>query len=118
MPEKPETRKRRSKLLQEEVGSDSDISDYSSGPEVSDEDDDETPQQKRLRLAKSYLKELEEKQKDESEEKELDREALAHRLKDVWLYVSVRGLRYISTFLFIETVTKYRNTLLWKCFHI
>ncbi len=50
-----------------------------------DDDEGESAQEKRFRLAKQYLGELEQKQLDESEGTELDREAVAHRLREEYL---------------------------------
>lgn len=70
--------------LDEEIPSDSEYSD--DGQNVLDvrpsSDEEETVQEKRLRLAKLYLEEIEKEEKQRAEAKEVDREAIAHRLRE------------------------------------
>eukprot|EP00794_Sanderia_malayensis_P007108 gene7108-7912_t len=87
------SRQRKRKLLpsknkggDETIDSDSDIvSDNDDKDEVrqeSDDSTDETAQEKKVRLAKEYIEKLENEERLKSLDQELDRDAIAHRLKE------------------------------------
>ncbi|KAI8128132.1 U3 small nucleolar RNA-interacting protein 2 [Lucilia cuprina] len=82
--------KKRPQIEDEEIASDDE---YESGVEgdgvpnlvfSSDDADEETPQDKRLRLAKQYLEEIEKQEADKEEEKELH-DQVSHRLQTEYL---------------------------------
>lgn len=56
----------------------------------SDEEELETEQEKKLRLAKKYLEEIEKQEKEKLEAEEIDKAAIAHRLRDELLEQSGR----------------------------
>ncbi|VDP41822.1 unnamed protein product [Soboliphyme baturini] len=67
----------------EEIPSDSeDIESDEQNDEVEEEEYDETAQEKRYRLAKEYLAELERQEAEKSENKQIDAEAIAEKLRD------------------------------------
>ncbi|XP_078370108.1 U3 small nucleolar RNA-interacting protein 2-like isoform X2 [Oculina patagonica] len=68
---------------EDELGSDSDIpSDKEEDIiEEGEDKDDETAQEKRLRLAKQYLAQLESEEQKKKESDDIDHDAIAHRLK-------------------------------------
>ncbi|XP_005094160.1 U3 small nucleolar RNA-interacting protein 2 isoform X2 [Aplysia californica] len=74
------------KALSEEVESDSDV-DSNEATETrgkfysSDEDEEETPQQKRLRLAKEYLSQLENEEAENIEDEDAVKQAVSSRLQ-------------------------------------
>lgn len=73
---------------------DSDI-EYSDVPDQESEAEIETAQEKRLRLAKTYLEEIEREEKQRAEDKELD-ENITQRLKDDYLEQSGRLRRTLA----------------------
>ncbi|XP_066284541.1 U3 small nucleolar RNA-interacting protein 2-like isoform X3 [Branchiostoma lanceolatum] len=76
--------KRRMKGGNEEIASDeeilSDVEDVAQ--DVASEDEEETAQEKRLRLTKQYLAQLEEEEADKRVSEEIDRDAISHRLQE------------------------------------
>ncbi|XP_026473239.1 U3 small nucleolar RNA-interacting protein 2 [Ctenocephalides felis] len=81
---------------------DSDI-EYSDVPDKESEDEIETPQEKRLRLAKKYLEEIEREEKLRAEDKEVD-DNVTQRLKDDYLEQSGRLRRTVAdSFVGFET---------------
>ncbi|KAI8504098.1 pre-rRNA processing protein [Branchiostoma belcheri] len=75
--------KRRMKGGNEEIASDEEIlSDVEDVAEVPSEDEEETAQEKRLRLTKQYLSQLEEEEADKRVSEEIDRDAISHRLQE------------------------------------
>lgn len=71
--------------LNENISSDSDSEvdgkDWRNLPSE-DEEDDETAQEKRLRLAKKYLEEIEREEAERADSKEVGHDVIAHRLKE------------------------------------
>ncbi|XP_064476057.1 U3 small nucleolar RNA-interacting protein 2-like [Ornithodoros turicata] len=57
---------------------------------VSDDEDLETEQEKKIRLAKKYLEEIEKQEKEKLEAEEIDKAAISHRLRDDLLEQSGR----------------------------
>ncbi|KAG0432311.1 hypothetical protein HPB47_020956 [Ixodes persulcatus] len=76
--------KANSKASEEILSSESDIEDrVVPGTHFSDDDEElETEQEKKLRLAKKYLAEIEKQEKERLEVEELDRSVLSHRLRN------------------------------------
>ncbi|XP_057314504.1 U3 small nucleolar RNA-interacting protein 2-like isoform X2 [Hydractinia symbiolongicarpus] len=75
----------RQKKKSKEVVSDNDDSDLSGAEELESnqsESEDETAQEKRLRLAKEYISKLEHEETDKQLDKDIDKEAIAHRLQE------------------------------------
>ncbi|XP_022104005.1 U3 small nucleolar RNA-interacting protein 2-like isoform X2 [Acanthaster planci] len=62
----------------------------------SDSEEEETAQEKRLRLTKQYLAQLEEDEKDNEETKEIDRDAISHRLREEVLEQSGKLQRKVA----------------------
>ncbi|XP_001626776.2 U3 small nucleolar RNA-interacting protein 2 isoform X1 [Nematostella vectensis] len=86
------------KKYDEELDSDSDIhSDYESGNASGSESDvSETAQEKKLRLTKEYLAQLEAEEKNKRDLEEIDHDAIAHRLQQDVLEQSGRVQRKIA----------------------
>lgn len=61
-----------------------------------EEEEEETAQEKKLRLTKEYLAQLAEEERKNEESKEIDRDAVAHRLKEDVLEQSGRLLRSVA----------------------
>ncbi|XP_033105638.1 U3 small nucleolar RNA-interacting protein 2-like isoform X2 [Anneissia japonica] len=84
-PEKAVPKKKARRPRNDEILSESDDSDNErkkdSDIELS-EAEEETAQEKRLRLTKLYLSQLEQEERDKSELHEIDEDAVAHRLQD------------------------------------
>lgn len=80
---KPNQLKKADSLRQDEIASDSDIASDKEEDvyEEEVENDVETAQEKRLRLAKQYLAQLESEEQEKEESGNIDRDAIAHRLK-------------------------------------
>lgn len=72
--------------LDENVTSDSEISDGDNNNKkyqaASSDDEEETAQEKRLRLAKLLVEEITEQEKERAEAEEIDRDVIAHRLRE------------------------------------
>ncbi|XP_038054449.1 U3 small nucleolar RNA-interacting protein 2-like isoform X2 [Patiria miniata] len=81
-------RKKKSKLSEEIVSDSSEdeietpASKRKLEPSSSESEEEETAQEKRLRLTKQYLAQLEEEEKDNEETKDIDRDAISHRLRE------------------------------------
>ncbi|CAG0891846.1 unnamed protein product [Darwinula stevensoni] len=96
------------KELDEEIQSDSDLDEIEGKPGAKDADDEEdsdieTPQEKRLRLAKVYLEEIEREEKERLEAQELQEDAISSRLRDEALEQAGKLRKKIaSTFLGVD----------------
>ncbi|KAJ8956219.1 hypothetical protein NQ314_006752 [Rhamnusium bicolor] len=88
--EKNKRRKLDIKSKNEEVTSSEDEGLDNDVPEASSEDENETTQEKKLRLAKLYLEEIEKEEKARLESNELDQGILTKRLKEDYLKESGR----------------------------
>ncbi|XP_071960228.1 U3 small nucleolar RNA-interacting protein 2-like isoform X2 [Antedon mediterranea] len=83
--EKSQVKKKIKRQRNEEIESDSDESENERKVDdhiEASESEEETVQEKRLRLTKLYLSQLEEEEREKNELKEIDEDAVAHRLKD------------------------------------
>lgn len=85
----PQKQKKKLPADNEEIASDSEVEDYSEAVAVEDKDanrdddsDEETAQEKRIRLAKEYIAELEEQEKLKLDQTTIDHDAIAHRLRE------------------------------------
>ncbi|XP_041457872.1 U3 small nucleolar RNA-interacting protein 2-like isoform X1 [Lytechinus variegatus] len=102
--DKPNKKKKFKEVMDEEILSDSDInspdddegrgsSDASSG----DEKEQETAQEKRLRLTKQYLAHLEAEENEAEESLTPDKDAIAHRLKSELLEQSGKLQKFVAS---------------------
>ncbi|KAK7503349.1 hypothetical protein BaRGS_00005270 [Batillaria attramentaria] len=77
--------KRKRSALDEEIESESDVdsdgADERRKADVSSEEEEETPQEKKLRLAKQYLAELEKEEAEKRETDDVSHDAISHRLQ-------------------------------------
>ncbi|XP_071138149.1 U3 small nucleolar RNA-interacting protein 2-like [Mytilus galloprovincialis] len=80
---KSDARKPKKRFLGEELDSDSDIESDIEGKKTysSSEEDIETAQEKKLRLAKQYLSQIQAEEADNLEDEEIHRDIVSHRLK-------------------------------------
>ncbi|OWF42493.1 U3 small nucleolar RNA-interacting protein 2-like isoform X2 [Mizuhopecten yessoensis] len=102
--------KRRTKLDDEEIESDSDIGSDAEYKKRKDEyessEDEETVEEKKLRLAKQYLAQIEaeEAEKREDEEEDFNRDIISHRLKQDILEQTGRLQREVADNYLVPTV--------------
>eukprot|EP01135_Chromosphaera_perkinsii_P009419 Nk52_evm1s1739 gene=Nk52_evmTU1s1739 len=71
-----------------------------------EEEEEETATEKRLRLAQDYLRTLEEKEREDNSDYELDKDAIAHRLKEDYLQESGKLHRELGDSLSFEHTSK------------
>uniref|UniRef100_T1IIB2 U3 small nucleolar RNA-interacting protein 2 n=1 Tax=Strigamia maritima TaxID=126957 RepID=T1IIB2_STRMM len=69
------------KDLNESISSESDVSDDEKR-NYSSEEEEETAQEKRLRFTKKYLEQIQIEEKEKAETEEIDKSAIAHRLRE------------------------------------
>lgn len=84
---------------------DSELSGYTDESENDSEEREETSQEKKLRLAKDYIQQLEQNEQDKDESTALDRDAISHRLQQDMLDDAGR-LQKIIAHKLIEPDTK------------
>ncbi|CAH1782690.1 unnamed protein product [Owenia fusiformis] len=76
------TKKKRKLPKDEEIPSDSDFESGDEGvPSVHSESEEETTQEKRLRLTKQYLADLEKEEREKQDDDDVDREVISHILQ-------------------------------------
>jgi len=87
---------RREKAVAEASDDESVISSDGGGDDTASESEEETAQEKKLRLAKEYISQLEQQEKENQGDKDFNRDAVSHRLKEDVLEDAGRLQKFIA----------------------
>jgi len=81
-PAKSHSIEKKKRSVEDEISSHSEDENDDSKVYSDTEEEEETEQEKRLRLTKEYIQEIENQEKERTEEAEVDKSVIAHRLKE------------------------------------